>query len=167
MNLFNPTGEIQAWKIWPPGVRSFGEHVDAMHTDDPMYPYIWQCDCPTTVESKWKGGRTVEFSGELVRHARRTPNSNLYAIGKDRVVFGDFRLLLLGIKLSNLAAGYDTYLAMEDGPLAVCAKMYREAVFSFLYRFCRAEAWWRSYGIPELKEGELMPVADWLGERLL
>lgn len=137
-NLFEPTGTIEVRR------RSHGGAI-----------------------AEWKGGRVVEVSRCLVKAAQRRPQPDLYTVGKDRVVIGGFRLLLIGVKFTPYYNYQDIYLAMRDTPLAVCAKVLRNAAYSFLYRFVRVEAYFRSYGIPELVEGKYMPTTAWLGKLLL
>src|SRR5689334_1880165 len=130
MSIFNPTGKIIGRKLWPGG-KSYEQHLIAEHgcfrvkNDAVVSLWPFDCDCPTTVEVEWTGGRVVEVGGDLVRAARTNPKPHLYAIGNDRVVFGDVRLLLLGLKVCGGSCYADVYLAMKDGPRAVFMKMLR------------------------------------------
>lgn len=166
MRVFKePTGEIIVRRLWPGGVASIGEHYDTAHAGD---PFALPCDCPTTVEAEWKGGRLAEVSGELLDRARRGqggPDFKYY--GFDRYYIAGFHVLVIGLKPPDGPCYRDVYVVMEDGLRAAATKLYYDAVLGFLDRVVRAEAWLRSDGIPELLEGQAMPAAGWLAKRLL
>jgi hypothetical protein len=165
MKLFEPTGTIECRKFFEGG-KTFADHYADVHLESEGLDGLF-CECPTYVESEWKGGRIIALSGQLIKHARRNPTSDFYSVGRDRVVIGSYRLLLLGIKVTPFVTRCDTYIAMLDSPLAVCAKMYRQGILALLCKVIRVEAYFRSYGIPELVMGQIMPATNWLAARLL
>lgn len=122
---------------------------------------------PAGVICHWQGGSIAEISHEAIR-----------AISDiKRITFGDtfnvgrLRVRVVAPTVFHGGMPFDTAAVMLESPHAQLFQLYREKAERFIGFAVNVEARlraaWRGLRLRPFPEGEIMPFAAWLADRLL